>query len=174
METKGKDTLPTRGLKEETEGNMRSQAGRHPEPLFAGVCFPPGRISGAASGRDGGRSGSRLRALRVHHPARRTSWGRPSSRFPPLSDPRDLRTASRRRELPPLPSCSGRPPLVPPAPRPARGHAQHSLLVHRAAGGRAAGAPRRCTRRSNLPRAPPAPGLPALRPSGAAWRRPPH
>ncbi|XP_054939276.1 uncharacterized protein [Physeter macrocephalus] len=77
----------------------RSEAGRHPEPLFAGVCFQPGRISGAASGRDGGRSGSRLRALRVHHPARRTSWGRPSSRFPPRSDPRDLRTASRRREL---------------------------------------------------------------------------
>ncbi|XP_024610947.1 zinc finger protein 580 isoform X1 [Neophocaena asiaeorientalis asiaeorientalis] len=78
---------------------QRSQAGRHPEPLFAGVCFPPGRISGAAPGRDGGRSGSRLRALRVHHPARRTSWGRPSSRFPPRSDPRDLRTASRRWEV---------------------------------------------------------------------------
>ncbi|KAB0393091.1 hypothetical protein E2I00_013973, partial [Balaenoptera physalus] len=43
----------------------RSEAGRHPEPLFADVCFPPGRISGAASGREGGRSGSRLRALRL-------------------------------------------------------------------------------------------------------------
>ncbi|XP_059760506.1 zinc finger protein 580 isoform X4 [Balaenoptera ricei] len=85
------------GVEREAQ-RRRSEAGRHPEPLFAGVCFPPGRISGAASGREGGRSGSRLRALRVHDPARRTSWGRPSSRFPPRSDPRDLRTASRRRE----------------------------------------------------------------------------
>ncbi|XP_036688296.1 uncharacterized protein LOC118884665 isoform X5 [Balaenoptera musculus] len=39
------------------------------------------------------------------------------------------------------PQLQRRPALVPPAPRSARGHAQHSLLVHRAAGGRAAGAP---------------------------------